>query len=115
MNTIEEHLIDITGKINKLRPLGVGDRVIHKSTGNCGTVTAVESYSRTEGQMVSVELLNGKKMRGIPRMEFGLHTPSIAQIRVQSFQPTVTTKMQEAISVKLDGPISNISILDELC
>ena len=113
---IQAHITDLTDKINKLRPLELGDPVIHKATKLCGHVCAIESYQRVEGQIISVALFNRKTMRGISRLEFALNTPSLEQMRAHALNlQAVTTGAQEAISVALEGPVSDVSILDELC
>lgn len=109
-------VLEIAGKVNKILPLALGDAVIHKATRLCGHVSAVESFGSTNGQMVSVLLLNGKTIRGLRREEFGLHKPGPEQIRAQRPRVVETpTPTQENLQVTLNGPISDISILDELC
>ena len=114
----------------KLMPLKIGDPVIHKATGLCGTVEAVESYGTTDGQMLTVALLNGKRMRGICRNEFGLHTAGPQQVKEQTAGVTGDTMpiwkertTEDPQPVTIDGtvpwtnvgPISDASILDEIC
>jgi hypothetical protein len=114
----------------KLMPLKIGDPVIHKATGLCGIVEAVESYGTTDGQMLTVALLNGKRMRGISRDEFGLHTAGAQQVKEQAVRVT-GAEMPRWAPVTRDNPrpltidgtvvwenvgkISDESILDELC
>lgn len=98
----------------KLRPLAVGDPVIHKATGLCGTVEAVETYSTTDTQMVSVALLNGKRMRGIRREEFGLHAAGVAQRAEQQPKDVREDAARTLWPTEFAGPISDASILSEL-
>ena len=108
----------------KLMPLKIGDPVIHKATGLCGTVEAVESYGTTDGQMLTVALLSGKRMRGISRAEFGLHTPGALQIAEQTHPKWAVPTPENPQPITVDqvgnvreciGSISDASILDEIC
>lgn len=101
-------------KLNKLRPLALGDKVIHKATGLCGTVEAVESFDTVGGQIIGVALLNGRHIRGLRREEFALHTPGLEQIREQGVKLVEAASEIQRESIKLTGPISDRSILNEL-
>ena len=113
--TLNDKAVEIAGKMNKPRPFELGDPVIHKSTGLCGTVEAIERIVNTDGQMLTVALLNGKHIRGLRREEIGLHHPSGAQVRAQLPHGESVTVQPEQVAVKIEGPISDASILDELC
>lgn len=115
---INNTAFELAGKMNKPRKFQLGDPVIHKSTGLCGTVEAVESYGTADGQIIGVALLSGKHIRGLRREEFALHHPGPEQIRTQS-QGMVTTasttdKGEDVIIVRIEGPVSTASILNEL-
>lgn len=115
---INSTAVDLAGKLNKPRAFQLGDPVIHKSTGLCGTVEAVESYGTADGQIVGVALLSGKHIRGLRREEFALHHPGVEQIRAQS-QGVVTTasttdKGEDVLIARIEGSISTASILNEL-
>jgi len=117
MADVNRKVLDVAAKINRLIPLKLGDKVIHKVTGLCGTVSAVESYERTDTQMVSVDLLNGKSIRGMRREELGLHTPGAEQVRAQTpAAPAGKYDLEAQYCTRaLKGPIIGDSILDELC
>jgi hypothetical protein len=109
---------------DKLLPLKIGDPVIHKLTGLCGRVEAVESHGTTDGQLLTVALLSGRRMRAIPREEFGLHTPGAQQVREQTHPVWAVPTADDPHPITVDqsgniwknmGPISDESILDELC
>jgi hypothetical protein len=104
--------------------LKIGDPVIHKATGLCGTVEAVEFYGTTTGQMLTVAMLCGRRMRGISRDEFGLHTPGAAQIKAQTPPQWAVPTAENSQPITVDqmgnvfhnmGSISDKSILDEIC
>ena len=110
-------------KVNLLQ-LKIGDPVIHKATGMCGTVEVVEFYGTTQGQMLTVAMLNGRRMRGISRDEFGLHTPGAAQVKAQTAPqwavPTPENPQPITVNQTVNvwhnmGPASDKSLLDEIC
>ena len=107
-----------------LLSLKIGDPVIHKLTGLCGRVEAVESHSTTDGQLLTVALLSGRRMRAIPREEFGLHTAGAAQRAEQTAPQWAVPTSENPQPITVDesgnvwhnmGPISDKSILDEIC
>jgi hypothetical protein len=107
--------VQVADKMNKPRPFVVGDPVIHKSTGLCGHVEAIEKISGIDNQLLTVSLYNGKRMRSIRREEFGLHTASSTQIASQRPAPARKEAPEVAApSVRITGPISEASILDQL-
>lgn len=124
--TLNDKAFEVAGKMNKPRPFQLGDPVIHKSTGLCGIVESIERIGNTDGQMLTVALLNGKHIRGLRREEFGLHHPGAEQVRAQRSGQTEpqwvkpTPANPQPITVdgtavwECVGPISTRSILDEL-
>jgi hypothetical protein len=119
VRNFDKKVLEVAARVNKMRPLALGDAVIHKMTGLCGHVEAVETFGSTQGQMVSVRLISGKLLRGLRREEFGLHTAGPEQVRAQAPKETVLAVLhdtQEAwVSAKIEGTILGDSILDELC
>lgn len=105
--------------IDLLCPLEVGQPVIHTITKLCGIVEAVEHYGTSNRQLLTVRLLNGKYMRAIAREEFRLHTAGPAERDAQTADVQARHKryiQDEAIlDTKLEGSISDKSILGELC
>ena len=101
-----------------LCPLEVGQPVIHTITKLCGTVEAVEHYSTSNRQLLTVRLLSGKYMRGIPRQDFRLHTAGPAERAVQCGSIDQEGESGEAFDNDdqlRDRPVSEDSILGELC
>lgn len=112
---INRTTVELAGKLNKPRPFQVGDPVIHKSTGLCGWVEAVESYGTTDGQMLTVKLISGKYIRGLRREEFGLHTAGPEQVKAQAPVGQFSGAHENVANApKLEGSISTASILDQL-
>jgi hypothetical protein len=101
-----------------LCPLEVGNPVIHTITKLCGTIEAVEHHSTSSRQLLTVHLLNGKYMRGIPREEFRLHTAGPAEREAQCGHIDLGGEAGEAFDNDgrlRDRPVSEESILGELC
>lgn len=112
---INDTTVEFANKLNKPIALKLNDAVIHKVSGLCGRVEAVESYGNTDGQMIAVLLYNGKHIRGAQRQEFALYTASPAQQRAQApVTASQTERGEEIIRARMEGPISEASILDEL-
>lgn len=99
---------EVTDKLNPLRPLELGDPVMHKPTRLNGYVEALETQPGIDATLVTVRLESGKVMRGLRREEFALH----------HFKPAIQFAMPTAGASpaleKLEGAISAESILDQI-
>lgn len=98
--------------------LKIGDGVVHKLGKLNGIVEGVESFDAVKGEVLVVLLENGKRMRGIPRREFWYSDASATITRVAIARreaERAPAAAEAAPAIKLEGPISEESILGDLC
>jgi hypothetical protein len=90
-----------------------GDKVMHRSSGAHGVVTAVETIGDT--LTLSVECANGRMLRGLDRKEFvfegdaGYTAPPVQQAVAAAPVGAAAEPMP-----KIEGEISSESILEKL-
>jgi hypothetical protein len=116
--------MDITktvDKMNKPRAFELGDPVIHKLTKVCGFVEAVERIGGADYQTLVVRLLNGNYMRGIRSTEFGLNS-GLQRTVAAALDPRTAQQAEAKAGMAFSwdgsaptGPVSDRSILDEIC
>lgn len=124
--TFADKAVDLADKMNKPRAFELGDRVIHKLTQRSGRVLAIERIGETN-QMLTVELNDGKIMRGIRGSEFGLNTggvflPGLQKPSTDAIERFNAARAEQGIqsgrweaTPEMTGPIDGRSMLDELC
>jgi hypothetical protein len=98
------------------RPFKLGDIAHHRLSGVAGRVIGIESLGSVDGQLLTVELRNGRTLRAIPRAEFSLSSTMITAPAGDAF---VVKAQTPVTAIEVDLPVGegyNMgSLLDEIC
>jgi hypothetical protein len=95
------------------RPFQLGEMAIHRLTGNAGRIVAIESLGNVGGQILTVELADGRVLRALPRGEFSL--TSAMPVEPGMLENVFVTSAVEVIPV--ETPVEGYevkSLLDEI-
>lgn len=93
------------------RKFQIGDKAQHNATGLYGIVTGVENQAGLDYQLITVETLNGRTLRGIAQHELGLldRFPSNVQRQIETAAATFVLPVGDVVT-----GYGEASLLDEL-